>query len=138
MTPPAMTMMSAHAQLSEFRNHLRDQGFVTPCQGGNPQNVYIILNGLPGRFSRSLKERTDVHVKSHICITGTDHFGPPVVTVLSHFGDHDPGLTACPGGEFTGQFSGFQKRLSSPDSEEYTPEIERITALYLPDTFFDG
>ena len=40
-----------------------------------------------------LKKRANVHVKAQIGKAGGHHFGPSVVTVLSHLGHQDAGPT---------------------------------------------
>ena len=54
----------------------------------------IVLDSLAGRLGRSLEERTHIHVKTAVGVTGGYNLGTAVVTVLTHLGNHDTGLTA--------------------------------------------
>jgi hypothetical protein len=57
------------------------------------------------------------------------------MAVLAHFGNHYTGLAAFAAAKsFTIRLA-FSKLLSPPDSDEYIPETDLITALYLPATF---
>ncbi len=69
-------------------------------QGGNTDNMHVVFHGLLGGFGWRLEERTHVHVKPDVRITGGDHFGSTVVAVLTHFGHHDAGTASLFGGEF--------------------------------------
>ena len=56
--------------------------------------MYIVLHSLTGSFCRSLEERTHIHVKAAVGITGSNNFRTAVMAILSHLRNHDTGLTS--------------------------------------------
>ena len=68
------------------------------------KNVNVVFHGLTGSFRGGLEEGTHVYVKSTVGIAGCYYLGATVVTVLTHLGNHDTGLTALLLGKFLTHF----------------------------------
>ena len=62
-------------------------------QRRNTDYMNIVFNSFTCSFRRCLEQRSHIHVKTAVGITGRYHFGTTVVTVLSHLRNHDTGLT---------------------------------------------
>ena len=57
--------------------------------------MYVVFNGLFCGFFRGLEQRSHIHVEAEVCITGGNNFSSTVVSVLTHFSDHDTRTTSC-------------------------------------------
>ena len=64
--------------------------------------MHVVFNSLFSRFFRCLEQRSHIDIEAHIGITGGNHFGSPVVTVLAHFSDHDTWTTSGQFGKLIG------------------------------------
>ena len=53
----------------------------------------IVFYRFASCFRRSLEQRSHIHVETTVRITCCYHFSTTVVTVLSHFGNHNTRLT---------------------------------------------
>lgn len=73
-------------------------------QRRNAQHMYVVFDSLTRSFPRSLEQRSHIHVKATIGISGSYHFGPTVMTVLSHLRYHDTRLATFLFSEFFAQF----------------------------------
>src|SRR5574344_1045503 len=97
------------AQLLELFNDLGYQGFVTGGQGRDTQHVDVVFNGLLGGFGRGLEQGTHVDVETAVGVASGYNLGAAVVTVLTHFCNHDTGLTAFLFGKAINQRASFLK-----------------------------
>ena len=78
---------------------LRNERVVSSCQAARTNNVNVVVDGLTGDFSRCLEETTDVDVEAQVGKAGGDDLCSAIVTVLSHLGDENAGVTAFVLGE---------------------------------------
>ena len=80
--------------LAKLVHQLGEQRFMSGGERTHAYNVNVIVHRILRRLFRRLKERPHVHVESHIGISGGNHLGAPVVTVLPHLRDQDAGAPA--------------------------------------------
>ena len=73
-------------------------------EAGNPNHMDIVFNGHFSGFFGGLKEGTDIDIETDIGVGGGDHFGSTVVTVLTHFNNHNPGATPFLGSKVINPF----------------------------------
>ena len=67
----------------------------------------VIFNGLFSGFFRGLEQRSHIHVETKVCVTRSNNFSTSVVSVLTHFSDHDTRTTSCHFCKLVCQFFGF-------------------------------
>ena len=65
---------------------------MTGGKRGYTEDVDVVLHSLTGCLCGSLEQRTHVDVETAVGITGGNHLGAAVVTVLTHLRNHDTGL----------------------------------------------
>ena len=115
--------------LLQFRDHFRHQRLVAARQRRDAQHVDVVLHRHARRFARRLEQRTDVHVEAQIGKRRGDHLGAAIVPVLAHLGDQDARPAAFQLRKLVGQSRAPSGIPGSPAlSDEYTPEIVRLTA----------
>ena len=102
-----MTIISSRPSFFSSSITCGNQGFVSCGKPRNSQHMHIIFNGLSGGFCRGLEQWSDIHIKTDIGIAGCNNFGSAVVTILAHFGNHDPWLATFHFGKLVGQFTCF-------------------------------
>ena len=64
--------------------------------------MHVVLHGEAGDLFWRGKHRAQVNVEAKIGIGAGDHFGPAIVTVLTHFGDQNARAAAAFREEFFG------------------------------------
>lgn len=67
--------------------------------------MYVVLDSLTSSLGWSLEQRSHVHVETAVGITGCYYLRTTVVTVLTHLGNHDTGLTAFLLGKLLAEFT---------------------------------
>ena len=72
-------------QLSQPGDQLRNKGFVARGQRRYTHQVHIIFNRLLSHLLWSLKQGSYIHIKTQVRLSGSNHLGPSVVTILPHF-----------------------------------------------------
>ncbi len=89
----------------------------------------FLNNSLAGSFSRSLEQRSHIHVETTVGITGSYNLSTTVVSVLTHLSDHDTRLATFFLGKLGQSAQAFWKSASFLVSDEYTPDIVLMIAL---------
>src|SRR5690554_6404989 len=76
---------------------------------GYAKNMDIVFHSLFSCFFWGLEKRTYIHIKTNICVPCSHYFGTSIVTILSHFRNHDswsPSILFC---KYVSQLLGFAK-----------------------------
>ena len=109
-----------------------------PGQGGDTKYMYVIFNRLFGHFGRSLEKRANIHIESNISKSGTYNFGTPVMSILTHFCNHDPWLTACTGIDaMVHAIEAFVSSGHSPITDTHALEAVQLISSSLLDSLSD-
>ena len=83
------------------RGHQRQ---VTGGQRRHPDDVHVVVGGLPGDLVRRGEQRADVDVEADVGERRGDHLLTAVVPVLTHLGDQDARPATVGLGELLDQF----------------------------------
>ena len=82
---------------------------MTGSQRGYTEDMHVVLHSLAGSLGRGLEQRAHVHVETAVGIACSYNLGTTVVTVLTHFCNHDTGLTTLAFREFLSHFLSFEE-----------------------------
>src|SRR5690606_1396843 len=89
--------------------NLWDKCFMSSSKRGYAKNMDIVFHSLFSCFFWGLEKRTYINIKTNICISCCYYFGTSIMTILSHFGNHDsrsPSILFC---KYVSQLLGFAK-----------------------------
>ena len=82
---------------------------MTGSKRADSEDMHIVLHSLTSSLGRSLEQRAHVNIKATVGISCRHNLSATVVTVLTHLGNHDTGLTTFALGKFFTHFLSFLK-----------------------------